>query len=772
MLQYNVAANTVTRRAIAISGIVQGVGFRPFVHGLACALDLRGFVRNAAGGVEIEVEGEDAAIARFLAELSTRTPPRARIDSVSTLPRLARGDDEFRIEASSVEVQGAVSVSPDIATCDDCLRELFDPADRRHRYPFINCAQCGPRLTIVRAAPYDRQRTTMSGFGMCAQCRAEYDDPRDRRFHAEAIACSSCGPRLRLLDGAGRLMPCQDPLAEAIAALRSGGIVAVKGLGGFHLACDASDVAAVSALRRRKLRDAKPFALMARDLAAAGELGEISDSERRALTLPARPIVLLRARSDAPVAPAVAPGLAVLGVMLPYTPVHHLILSDMPHAVVMTSGNRSDEPIVWDDAEAAARLAGIADVVLTNDRGIETRCDDSVARVIGPGISWVRRSRGEAPRQLSLRTPLARPTLAVGGHLKAASALGDGRRVVPSHHLGDLDDYETYRAYTNAIAHYQRLFRIMPQRIVRDRHPDYASTRYAIEVAKETGMEVLAVQHHHAHMASCMAEHGLAGPVIGVCFDGAGWGADDTIWGGEFLVGDEGNFRRAAHLSYVGMPGGEAAIREPWRMAVAHLIHAEAADGTLPVLRVDARRRRTVERMLERGLNTPMTSSAGRLFDAVAALAGVCERAGYEGQAAMMLESLASGVRSAGAYPFELATGSDALVIDHRPLIQAVAADVRAGIAPAIIARRFHSAMVEIVVAVCERIRAIDGLDCVVLSGGVFVNAILCVEACDALRGAGFHPYRHVSMPANDGGLCLGQLAIAAARDASEHGDA
>jgi len=543
----------------------------------------------------------------------------------------------------------------------------------------------------------------------------------------------------------------------------------LKGLGGFHLVCDASDGATVSELRRRKVRDAKPFALMARDLDAAGELGETSELERRALTLPARPIVLLRARSRARVAPAVAPGLEVLGVMLPYTPLHHLILSEMAHAVVMTSGNRSDEPIVCEDAETSARLAGIADVVLTHDRGIQMRCDDSVARVVGRGIAWVRRSRGEAPRSLLLRTPLARPTLALGGHLKAAIALGDGWRVVPSHHLGDLDDYETYRAYAEAIAHYQRVFRIVPQRLVRDLHPDYASTRYGIELAKETGMEILAVQHHHAHMASCMAEHGLVGPVIGVCFDGAGWGGDDTIWGGEFLVGDDGDFRRAAHFSYVGMPGGEAAIREPWRMAVAHLIHAGAAVGT-PILRVDAGRLRAVERMLERGFNTPMTSSAGRLFDAVAALAGVCERAGYEGQAAMMLESLALGVRPAGAYPFELANGSDALRIDPRPLIHAVVADVRKGIGPAIIGRRFHTTMVDIVVAVCERIRVIDGIDRVVLSGGVFGNAILCGEASDALRREGFHPYQHASMPANDGGLCLGQLAIAAARDASERG--
>jgi len=769
MLQHNIAGKTVTRRAIAVSGIVQGVGFRPFVHGLARDLDLRGFVRNAAGSVHIEVEGDAVAIERFIAELGVRRPPRAQIDSLLALPCVARGDGEFRIEASSVDAQGAVFVSPDIATCDDCLRELFDPADRRYRYPFIGCAQCGPRLTIVAAAPYDRQRTTMSGFGLCAQCRTEYDDPRDRRFHAEAIACSSCGPRLRLLDGAGRLVHCQDPLAEAVAALRSGRIVALKGLGGFHLVCDASDGAAVSELRRRKLRDEKPFALMARDHAAAEELGEISESEQRALTLPARPIVLLRARSETRVAPAVAPGLAVLGVMLPYTPLHHLILREMPHAVVMTSGNRSDEPIVCEDAEASARLAGIADVVLSHDRGIQTRCDDSVARVVGREISWVRRSRGEAPRSLLLRTPLARPTLALGGHLKAAVALGDGRRVVPSHHLGDLDDYETYRAYAEAIAHYQRLFRIVPQRVVCDRHPNYGSTRYAMELAKETGMEVLAVQHHHAHMASCMAEHGLAGRVIGVCFDGAGWGADDTIWGGEFLVGDDGDFRRAAHLGYVGMPGGEAAIREPWRMAVAHLIHAGAAVGA-PILRVDAGRLRTVERMLERGFNAPMTSSVGRLFDAVAALAGVCERAGYEGQAAMMLESLALGVGPAGAYPFDLVSGADALVIDQRPLIHAVAADVRKGIGPAVIARRFHTTMVEIIVAACERIRAIDGIDRVVLSGGVFVNAILCGEASDALRSAGFHPYQHVSMPANDGGLCLGQLAIAAARDASEGG--
>jgi hydrogenase maturation protein HypF len=755
------------RRAITVSGIVQGVGFRPFVHRLATDLGLAGFVRNAAAGTLIEIEGDVRAVDRFIRTLGTDHPPHARIDAVHVSRCAPHTDRAFRIETSDAAAAGQVACSPDIATCDDCLRELFDPADRRYRYPFITCAQCGPRLTMIVATPYDRERTTMARFPMCHACRAEYDNPRDRRFHAEPIACPVCGPRLRLLDTRGVTLDTNEPLRAAVRALAAARIVAVKGLGGYHLVCLAADDAAVARLRRRKTRDAKPFAIMVEDLPAAAALCEISATESQTLTSPARPVVLLRRRAGTPVAAAVAPGMALLGVMLPYTPLHHLLLHEMAgQPLVMTSGNRSDEPIAHDDDDAIARLGDVADLVLAHDRAIHLRSDDSVVRVIGEEAVAVRRARGEAPRGLLLPTPLRHSTLALGGHLKAAVAFGDSSTAVPSHHLGDLDDYATYRAYVAAIAHYERLLRIAPRRLVHDMHPDYASTRYARERARATGEELLAVQHHHAHMVSCMAEHGLSGPAIGVCFDGAGWGTDGTIWGGEFLLGDARAVRRAAHLRRVPMPGGEAAIREPWRMAVAHLREAgEDIDGSALARRIDRNRLRVVETMLARGFNTPLTSSVGRLFDAVAAMIGACDRMSFEGQAAMQLESLAMTMPHGRAYPFAVVSHDARLEIDPRPLVAAIAADVRAGAPSATIARRFHTTLVDVIEAACRAIRDASGVDIVVLSGGVFVNAIVAHEACARLTQAGFRAYRHRRMPPNDGGLCLGQLAVAAALD-------
>ena len=499
--------------------------------------------------------------------------------------------------------------------------------------------------------------------------------------------------------------------------------------------CDATDDTVVRELRRRKMRDDKPFAVMVADVAGADALCEVSAVERRALTSPTRPVVLLRRRVDSAVADAVAPRHTLLGVMLPYTPLQHLLLHDMPdRTLVMTSGNRSDEPIVHHDGDLK-RLSGIPDFVLTHDRPIHLRCDDSVVRVVADAVLPVRRARGEAPRRFRLRTPLACPTLALGGHLKAAVALGQDSHVVPSHHLGDLDDYQAYRAYVEAIEHYQRLFRIVPHRLVHDLHPDYASSRYALERAGATAIGIMAVQHHHAHMASCMAEHGLAGPVIGVCFDGTGWGTDGAIWGGEFLLGDDRDVQRAGHLDYVAMPGGETAIREPWRMALAHLIHAGEPIGRTSIARrIDADRIGTVEKMFERNFNAPLTSSVGRLFDAVAALVGVCDRVTYEGQAAMALESLASQVSPDGAYPFALLAPGNRIVVDPRPLIRAIIADARDGIVPAIIARRFHSTLVDIVATVCDRVRAVSGVTAVVLSGGVFVNGILAGRSARTAR--------------------------------------
>ncbi|MDR3638144.1 MAG: carbamoyltransferase HypF [Isosphaeraceae bacterium] len=754
----------MNRRWISITGVVQGVGFRPFVYDLATRHGLRGFVRNDTGAVWIEVEGEPHALERFQGELTNRPPPLARIDRVHWAPRQPRGDRDFRIESSQLESAGAIFVSPDVATCAECVRELFDPADRRYRYPFLNCTNCGPRLTIIRGAPYDRERTTMAAFVMCDACRAEYEDPRDRRFHAQPTACPRCGPTLQVLDEHGQEIATSDPLGRAIEALRQGRIVAVKGLGGYHLTCLAASGPVVAELRRRKQREEKPFAVMVRDVAAARELGTVTQDEEELLVSPRRPIVLLERSPAAAVAMTVAPGNPCLGVMLPYTPLHHLLLNGLGGApLVVTSGNASDEPIAYEDRDANARLSGIADLFLTHDRPIHLRCDDSVTRVVAGIELPVRRSRGDAPCPLDLPRACPRPTLALGGQLKATFALGRGRHAFVSHHIGDLDHFEAYRAYTEAIRHYERLFSFRPEQIVHDLHPDYASTRYAWQ--RDDAVPQLAVQHHQAHIASCLADNGVDEPVIGVAFDGTGFGTDGAIWGGEFFVGDCRGFRRAAHLRYVAMPGGERAIREPWRMAAAYLADA-GLDDVLLRGRVAAAALATVRQLIERRFNAPLTSSAGRLFDGVAALAGGRSSVTFEGQAAMELEWLAAGSVDAGAYPFEIESEPGAelpLVIDTRPLIAAVAAESLRGEAPARIARRFHTTVVAIVARVCDRLRASSGLGTVAVSGGVFLNAVLTREVVARLGGDGFRVLRHRRVPPNDGGLCLGQLALAAA---------
>jgi hydrogenase maturation protein HypF len=759
------------RRAITVYGIVQGVGFRPFVYGVASHLGLRGFVRNQTSSVLIEVEGESRSLDSFLAEITNKVPPLARIDRVSWERRMPQGEARFRIESSTADEPSQILICPDVATCRECLAELFDPADRRYRYPFLNCTHCGPRLTIITGAPYDRARTTMAAFVMCAACRAEYEDPANRRFHAQPTACPRCGPRLDVRGSRGEPIATAagDPLAHFVTEIRAGKIGALKGLGGYHLACDARSESTVAELRRRKHRDEKPFAIMVRDLAAVEALCEVGAGERRLLESSRRPIVLLRKRCGAGVAEAVAPRNPYLGVMLPYTPLHHLLFDAMGSIpLVMTSGNRSDEPIAYEDRDALERLAGIADVFLVHNRPIHVRCDDSVTRLVDGLESPLRRSRGDAPQPIRLPRPCARPTLAVGGQFKGTFALGRGPHAVLSHHLGDLDHLEAYRAFARDIALYEQLFAVRPERIVHDAHPDYASTRYALERAAAEGMDLLAVQHHHAHMASCMAEHGLDEPVIGVTFDGTGFAADGTIWGGEFLVGDYQRFRREAHLRPVAMAGGDRAIREPWRLAVAHLADA---GSTCPSLerRLDPAALRTIRTMLDRRFCAPLTSSAGRLFDAVASLAGVRDRVSHEGQAAMELEWLASSLPPDGVYPFELEetgsgpSGEITRVVDTRPLVRAVVEEVRQGIEPKRIARRFHSTVVAMIAHVCDRLREATGLRVAVLSGGVFMNALLTTEVVARLRGSGFRVYRHRQVPPNDGGLSLGQLAVAAA---------
>ncbi len=758
------------RRIIAIHGVVQGVGFRPFVYGLASRLELHGFIQNRTGSVRIEVEGDAHSLDDFLTELSRKPPPLARIDCLSWERCPPQGDRFFRIEPSEADTASPIFISPDVATCPDCLAELFDPADRRYRYPFLNCTNCGPRLTIITGAPYDRPRTTMAGFPMCPACREEYEDPSNRRFHAQPTCCPACGPQLQARDAQGHCIECDDPLTYFADALRAGRIGALKGLGGYHLVCDASQEAVVAELRRRKHREEKPFALMVRDLDAAEALCEISSAERELLVASPRPIVLLRKRSPSAIASGVAPHNPCLGVMLPYTPLHHLLLRAMdPLPLVMTSGNQTDEPIAYEDGDARTRLGDIADVFLTHDRPIHVRCDDSVTRVVDGREAPLRRSRGYAPQPITLPFECRHPILAVGGQLKGTFALGRGHHAFLSHHLGDLDHLEAYRAFMRDIGLYRQLFDIRPEQTAHDLHPDYASTRYAEELAASEGWSLVAVQHHHAHMASCMAENGLREPVIGVTFDGTGYGLDGAIWGGEFLVGDYRWFQRAAHLRYVGMPGGDRAIREPWRMALAHLEDAHV-EGSLVEKRQTPVAVRAVRKMLERRFNTPPTSSAGRLFDAVASLAGVRDCVSHEGQAAMELEWLATEVPPDGAYPFDLeeAPGGDAvespLVVDTRPLIRAVARDAQQGVSARLIGRRFHSTMVEIIAAVCGWLRQTTGIGSVVLSGGVFMNALLTQEASARLEDDGFRVYRHRLVPPNDGGLSLGQLAVAAAQ--------
>ena len=754
----------VERRTVLIRGIVQGVGFRPFIYNLAVRLGLGGWVKNQTGAVCIEVEGEQDALDRFLAELTDRPPTLAQIERLTWERQSPRGERRFRIDASEADGAGGVFISPDVAVCQDCLGELFDPADRRFKYPFLNCTNCGPRLTIIAGAPYDRTRTTMAGFPMCAACRAEYEDPTDRRFHAQPTACALCGPRLELRDAEGRPVASADPLGVFAAALLDGKIGALKGLGGYHLACDARNGAVVAELRRRKHRDEKPVAVMVSDLAAAEVLVEVGPVESALLRSPQCPIVLLCKRPTLLVAEDVAPRNLLLGVMLPYTPLHHLLLRAVGGApLVMTSGNHSDEPIAFRDDEALEKLKGIADLFLVHNRPIHVRCDDSVTRVVDGIELPVRRSRGYAPQPIELPFPCRRPILAVGGQIKGTFTLGRDRQAFVSHHMGDLDQYDAYQEFVKDVALYQELFAVDPQVIAHDLHPDYATTAYTRRRAAETSVALVAVQHHHAHLAACMAEHGLTAPVIGVTFDGTGYGTDGAVWGGEFLIGDYCNFRRAAHLRYVGLPGGEQAIREPWRMAVAHLADAGADCGSLRS-RIPREEIRVVERMLERRFNTPPTSSAGRLFDAVASLAGVRDLVNYEGQAAMELEWLAESTEPDGVYPFEFEARSEApLLVDLRPLICAVVGDVRKEVDAAVIARRFHSTMADLIGVVCGRIRTQTGLDAVVLSGGVFQNALLTDEATARLHKDGFCVFRHGKVPPNDGGLSLGQLAVATA---------
>ena len=753
--------NTV-RTAVRVEGVVQGVGFRPFVYALATGLGLTGLVGNDLDGVFAEVEGPAAAVSEFLRKLERDAPPLARIERVTTMAVTPRRSAEFVIAASDAgSGLRRTLVSADTATCADCLRELSDPADRRHEYPFINCTNCGPRFTIVRDVPYDRPLTTMAPFEMCERCAAEYHDPADRRFHAQPTCCPACGPRLALLNSGDD--DSTDPLRAAAGLLRRGQILAVKGLGGYHLAADAACEQAVAALRARKHREDKPFAVMAADLPAARQLAEIDATAADLLTSAARPIVLLPRREKAgpgtAVAPATAPANRQLGVMLPYTPLHHLLLQAVAHPIVLTSGNISDEPIAYQDDEARERLKDIADAFLTHDRAIHVRTDDSVARTFRGRPMLVRRSRGYVPEPVPTRTSFPREVLACGAELKNTFCLARGRHAFVSHHIGDLENAETLRSFTEGIEHFRRLFDIDPRVVAHDLHPEYLSTKYALEL---DGVELQGVQHHHAHIASCLADNGEDGPVIGVAFDGTGYGADGTIWGGEFLAAGLASFERGGHLAPVPMPGGAAAIRQPWRMAAAYT-------GDLEVARRHPDQWRAVLAMAAKGINSPLTSSAGRLFDAAAAILGVRDTINYEGQAAIELEQLAD-ISETGAYPAAIEGGIQAGVpftIRGSDLLHAVIED-RTGRVPApVIAARFHHGVAALIEAGCLLMRERYRLGSVALSGGVFQNLLLLHDTVNRLEARGFRVLLHSRVPCNDGGISLGQAVIAASRDAA-----
>jgi hydrogenase maturation protein HypF len=737
---------------------VQGVGFRPYVFRLAGELRLVGWVLNDAHGVLLEVEGAAEDVRMFFVRLTRDAPPLALIERVESGEVALLGETAFSIRSSPRGEEADAPIAPDSATCADCLRELFDPADRRYRYPFINCTNCGPRFTIVRGIPYDRPFTTMAGFQMCPACQAEYDDPADRRFHAQPNACPVCGPSITLLSADGTPASDRaDALSAAVGALRAGAILAVKGIGGFHLACRADDEPAVSALRARKHREDKPFALMCATADDAARLVALGDEERSLLESTPRPIVLAPRLPDSPVAESVAPGAPELGVMLPYSPLHHLLLADTGCTLVMTSGNVSDEPIAFADDDARERLSPIADLLLVHDRPIETRTDDSVVRVAAGRRMILRRSRGYVPTALRLPGGTARPLLACGAELKNTFCVAKGDRAWVSHHIGDLENYETLSSFTTGIAHFERLFAVAPVLVAHDLHPEYLSTKYALELE---GVERIGVQHHHAHLAACLAEHGVEGIAVGAIFDGTGYGLDGTVWGGELLVGDAARFERVGSLRPVRLPGGARAIREPWRMALSWLSASGLAGPPRALAgHVDHDRWALVERMLETGLRSPLTTSMGRLFDAVSALCAIRAEVNYEGQAAIELEA-ACDPGERGFYELP----ADGAELDARPLIHAVLADLQGGVPVGTVAARFHNAVARATVTACARAAATAGTEVVVLSGGVFGNRRLLEATVAGVTAAGLRPLVPELLPPGDGGISYGQAAVAAAQ--------
>ena len=758
------------RRQIEVSGIVQGVGFRPYVYRLATGRHLRGTIRNTSAGVTIEIQGPAETVQDFVEHLPADAPTLARITSVTVHDVPCNGDQDFCIVHSLEGEEVRALISPDVAVCPDCLREMFDAHDRRYRYPFINCTNCGPRFTIIRDIPYDRPSTSMANFSMCAACLTEYENPLDRRFHAQPNACWECGPRVELWDKSGRRIDCRDPIAEAVSGLRAGLVVAVKGLGGFHLAVDATNAAAVALLRQRKHRVEKPFAVMVTDLQAAEEICELDDAARTILQSIQRPIVLLRKallpKKKASIIPdEVAPCNRYLGIFLPYTPLHYLLLAEGGfNALVMTSGNLSEEPIAIDNREAVHRLHGLADYFLVHNRDILLRCDDSVVRVAGGVTRQMRRSRGFVPVPVFLKDDQP-SVLAVGGELKNTICLTKGKHAFLSQHVGDLENVESYGFFCEAVEHLERILEIRPEIVAYDLHPDYFSTKWALQ---QSGAKRVGVQHHHAHIASCMAENHLEGRVIGFALDGTGYGTDGNIWGGEVLIAGYGEFERAAHFEYVTLPGGAAAIREPWRMAVSYLAHhfgREFMKLDIPFVR--QLHRPNVDlllRMMEQRVNSPLTSSCGRLFDAVAALIGIRQQVNYEAQAAIELEMVMASSEEETTYQMKLVPDGDHWIISTQPLFEGLLDDLGQNVPVAAISRRFHNGLVEGFVELATLLRKLAALNRVCLSGGTFHNIYLSQRLEARLSEAGFEVFTQKEVPSGDGGLSLGQALVAATK--------
>lgn len=749
---------------VLVCGIVQGVGFRPFVYNLARQNGVRGWVRNTSGNVEIQLEGRKNHLDNFLNQLQTRLPPLARIDSLQIITTQPEYLDDFRILTSQASANQFQPISPDTAICADCRRELFDPADRRFRYPFINCTNCGPRFTIIKSLPYDRSNTTMAEFEMCTSCREEYHNPQDRRFHAQPVACPQCGPQVWLeVNG--------QPIAEQDAAIRTarewlkqGKILAVKGLGGFHLACDATNEKAIQTLRERKQRSDKPFALMAFDLSTIKEFCVVEPEEKEWLESRIAPIVLLQPRSPNRLPGNIAPRQKHLGFMLAYTPLHLLLTEPekgYPPVLVMTSGNLSDEPIAYRDDQARRQLAELADAFLFHDREIYMRIDDSVIQIQGKRIYPIRRSRGFAPDPIIINQELP-PLLATGAELKNAFCLTRGNYAFLSHYIGDMENYETLLSFEEGIAHYEQVFQIQPVVIACDQHPDYLATRYAIQRSRSQNLPLIQVQHHHAHLVSCLGDNQWHDdqPVIGVILDGTGYGSDGAIWGGEFLLGNHSAYQRILHLKYVPLPGGDAAVRRVSRIALAHLWSAGFEwEADLPPVEALCEEDRTLLRtQLEHRINTPLTSSMGRLFDAVSALLGIRNRITYEGQAAIELENLADENENA-LYTFAITDDE----IDPAPLWEAILLDWRRGVSPAMIAGRFHNAIANLILEAVQNIRNASGANVVALSGGVWQNTLLLKKTIPLLQKNSFEVLLHQRVPTNDGGIALGQALIAAA---------